>query len=135
MEKLSSSGLSVEQIQQALPDVLNLAGANKADVGAVADLSAGVLTGLNLDASKMRSVADTLTFVSKNTNTDLIKLATAVKELAPLSQKANLGLSETATVAVLVVGAPIVEAQTISTLGYPVRVLRHAVECWPQTCV
>lgn len=115
MEKLSSSGLSVEQIQQALPDVLNLAGANKADVGAVADLSAGVLTGLNLDASKMRSVADTLTFVSKNTNTDLIKLATAVKELAPLSQKANLGLSETATVAGVLTASGI-EAGKVSTV-------------------
>jgi TP901 family phage tail tape measure protein len=96
-EFLARSGMSMQQIVDALPGVLDAAAAAGVTLGEAADTVAGQLGAFGLEASKATEVADTLSLTTALTNTNWTQLSEAMKFGAPIAKQAGLSLQDTAT--------------------------------------
>jgi TP901 family phage tail tape measure protein len=96
-EFLARSGMTSQQIIQALPGVLDAAAASGVGLGEAADVVANQLGAFGLEASKATEVADSLSLTTALTNTNFTQLAEGMKFAAPAARLAGLTMQETAS--------------------------------------
>ena len=94
---LGMAGFDTEQIMQALPDTLNLASAAGMELGAAADISSNILSGMGMKASDLGGVVDKLAQTSRSANTDVGQLGEAFKMVGPTASAAGLSFNDTTT--------------------------------------
>lgn len=92
---LGMAGLSTDEIMTALPDTLNLASAGAMDLGAAADISSNIMSGMGLSADDLTHVVDGLAQASRKSNTDVQQLGEGFKYVATTSSQAGLDFDQT----------------------------------------
>ena len=113
---LAMAGFDAEAIQAAMPDMLNLALANKTDLARTADISSNILSGFGLDPSEMQRVSDVLTATTTRANVDLSMLGESMKYVAPQAKAMNMSLEQSAAMAGLLGNVGIQGSQAGTTL-------------------
>jgi TP901 family phage tail tape measure protein len=113
---LGMAGFDSEAIQAAMPDMLNLALANRADLARTADISSNILSGFGLDPKEMQRVADVLTATTTRANVDLSMLGESMKYVAPQAKAMNMSLEQSAAMAGLLGNVGIQGSQAGTTL-------------------
>jgi len=94
---LGMAGFNTDQIMTALPATLNLASAAGMELGAAADISSNILSGMGMKASDLDGVVDKLAQTSRNANTDVGQLGEAFKMVGPTAAAAGLSFDDTST--------------------------------------
>ncbi|MAB57681.1 MAG: phage tail tape measure protein [Aequorivita sp.] len=94
---LGMAGFDTDQIMTALPDTLSLASAAGMDLGAAADISSNILSGMGMTAGDLGGVVDKLAQTSRNANTDVSQLGEAFKMVGPTSAAAGVSFDDTTT--------------------------------------
>jgi TP901 family phage tail tape measure protein len=110
------AGFDSEAIQAAMPDMLNLALANNADLARTADISSNILSGFGLDPKEMQRVADVLTATTTRANVDLSMLGESMKFVAPQARAMNMSLEQSAAMAGLLGNVGIQASQAGTTM-------------------
>ncbi|MXF04481.1 phage tail tape measure protein [Escherichia coli] len=95
-DALISGGLSSENARKALPGVLNMALAAKADLGEAANVGSGIFDAFQMDASQMDRVGDVLVATFTKSKTTLESLGETMKYAGPVAHQAGMSLEETA---------------------------------------
>ncbi|MCW4148542.1 phage tail tape measure protein [Halomonas sp. 18H] len=113
---LAMAGFDPEAIQAAMPDMLNLALANRTDLGRTADISSNILSGFGLDPDEMGRVGDVLTATTTRANVDLEMLGQSMKYVAPQARAMNMSLEQSAAMAGLLGNVGIQASQAGTTL-------------------
>ncbi|MEG3080842.1 phage tail tape measure protein [Halomonas sp. 5021] len=113
---LAMAGFGPEAIQAAMPDMLNLALANRTDLGRTADISSNILSGFGLDPDQMGRVGDVLTATTTRANVDLEMLGQSMKYVAPQARAMNMSLEQSAAMAGLLGNVGIQASQAGTTL-------------------
>lgn len=99
MEFLAKAGFSVNETVAAMPGLLNLASAGAIDLGRASDIASNILSGFQLDASRMGEVSDILTKAFTSANVDLSMLGQTMKYVAPIAETVGVSLREAAGMA------------------------------------
>ena len=94
---LGMAGFSTDQIMTALPATLGLASAAGMELGAAADISSNILSGMGMSAGDLDGVVDKLAQTSRNANTDVGQLGEAFKMVGPTAAAAGLSFDDTTT--------------------------------------
>ncbi|WP_447042545.1 phage tail tape measure protein [Vreelandella sp. H-I2] len=113
---LAMAGFDPDAIQAAMPDMLNLALANRTDLGRTADISSNILSGFGLDPAEMGRVGDVLTATTTRANVDLQMLGESMKYVAPQARAMNMSLEQSAAMAGLLGNVGIQGSQAGTTL-------------------
>ncbi|PKH63481.1 MULTISPECIES: phage tail tape measure protein [unclassified Halomonas] len=113
---LAMAGFDPEAIQAAMPDMLNLALANRTDLARTADISSNILSGFGLDPAEMGRVGDVLTATTTRANVDLEMLGESMKYVAPQARAMNMSLEQSAAMAGLLGNVGIQGSQAGTTL-------------------
>ena len=92
---LGMAGFDTNQIMDALPATLNLASAAGMELGAAADISSNILSGMGMDAGDLDGVVDKLAQTSRNANTDVGQLGEAFKMVGPTAGAAGMSFDDT----------------------------------------
>jgi len=114
MAFLAQTGLSVNQIWEVTPDVLNLAAAGTMDIARTADIATNIMKAMGIEVEEMGHLGDVLaqTFTSSNVNLEM--LGDTMKYAAP--QAAMLGVSvEELAAAVGIMGDAGIQASQAGT--------------------
>lgn len=93
---LAMAGFDPDAIRAAMPGLLDLARAGDMDLGATADISSNILTGMGLEADQMTRVADVMAGAFTRSNTTIASLGETMKYAAPSAAQFGVDL-ETAT--------------------------------------
>lgn len=113
---LAMAGFNVDDIQQAISPIADIALVGDTDLGKTADLVTNIMTAYNISPSKMRNAADVMTNTFTMTNTTLTEIAESYKYAASLLSAGGIGFEE-ATAAIGVLGdAGIKSSQAGTTL-------------------
>jgi TP901 family phage tail tape measure protein len=96
---LAMAGFTPESIRAAMPGMLDLALAGDMDLASTADIASNILSGMNLETSKMTDVADVLTAAFTRANVDVGMLGETMKYAAPGAAGLNISLQEVAAMA------------------------------------
>ena len=96
MANLGRQGFKPEEIDAAIPSVLNLARATKTELGVAATIAAGTLRALGMEAKEMPRVADVLTATANNSAQTLEELGDTMKYAAPIADEMGLSIEQTA---------------------------------------
>jgi TP901 family phage tail tape measure protein len=94
---LGMAGLDTDQIMAALPGTLSLASAAGMELGAAADISTNILSGMGMAVSELDSVVDKLAQASRSSNTDVQQMGEAFKMVGPTAAAAGVSFDDTAT--------------------------------------
>ena len=113
---LAMAGFDPDAIAAAMPDMLNLALANRTDLGRTADISSNILSGFGLDPDEMGRVGDVLTATTTRANVDLEMLGQSMKYVAPQARAMNMSLEQSAAMAGLLGNVGIQASQAGTTL-------------------
>jgi len=113
---LAMAGFDPEAIQAAMPDMLDLALANRTDLARTADISSNILSGFGLDPAEMGRVGDVLTATTTRANVDLEMLGESMKYVAPQARAMNMSLEQSAAMAGLLGNVGIQGSQAGTTL-------------------
>ncbi|APU00843.1 tail length tape-measure protein [Aeromonas phage 59.1] len=89
---LAAAGFKVEQIQQSLKGVLDLAAATETGLAETADISSNILSGFGLGADQMGRVGDVLTATTSGHNVNLQMLGESMKYVAPIAKQTGQSL-------------------------------------------
>jgi TP901 family phage tail tape measure protein len=92
---LGMAGFDTNQIMDALPATLNLASAAGMELGAAADISSNILSGMGMNAGDLDGVVDKLAQTSRNANTDVGQLGEAFKMVGPTAGAAGMSFDDT----------------------------------------
>jgi len=95
MTSLGRAGFKPDQIEAAIPAVLNLARATRTELGEAADYAANAVRAFGLSASDTIMVADVLTATANNSAQVLSDLAEAMKYVAPIAADAGESIQST----------------------------------------
>ena len=96
MANLGRQGFKPDEIDAAIPSVLNLARATKTELAAAATIAAGTLRALGMEAKEMPRVADVLTATANNSAQTLEELGDTMKYAAPIADEMGLSIEQTA---------------------------------------
>lgn len=96
MANLGRQGFKPDEIDAAIPSVLNLARATKTELGVAATIAAGTLRALGMEAREMPRVADVLTATANNSAQTLEELGDTMKYAAPIADEFGLSIEQTA---------------------------------------
>ncbi len=99
---LAQAGFNTKEMLSTLPGVLDLASAGQIGLGEAANISANVLRGYNLEASRSGMVSDVLAKAQASANVTIEELGEAFKMAGPLASAAGLDFNETAAALALV---------------------------------
>ncbi|UBR49178.1 phage tail tape measure protein [Halomonas sp. FeN2] len=113
---LAMAGFDPEAIQAAMPNMLDLALANRTDLARTADISSNILSGFGLDPAEMGRVGDVLTATTTRANVDLEMLGESMKYVAPQARAMNMSLEQSAAMAGLLGNVGIQGSQAGTTL-------------------
>jgi TP901 family phage tail tape measure protein len=94
---LGMAGFDTNEIMTALPDTLSLASAAGMDLGAAADISSNILSGMGMKADELGGVVDKLAQTSRNANTDVAQLGEAFTMVGPTSAAAGVEFDDVTT--------------------------------------
>ena len=100
---LAMAGLKVEDINQAIRPVADIALVGDTDLGSTADMVTNIMTGYRMQANQIRNAADVMTMTFTSANTTLTQLAEAYKYSASILNSGGVNF-ETATAALGVLG-------------------------------
>ena len=92
---LGMAGLDTNQIMDALPGTLSLASAAGMELGAAADISTNILSGLGLEVTERGGVVDKLAQTARSANTDVNQLGEGFKMVAPSAASAGMSFDDT----------------------------------------
>lgn len=95
MTSLGRAGFKTDEIQAAIPAVLNLARATGTDLGEAADYAANTVRAFGLSASDTAMVADVLTATANNSAQTVTDLAQALSYVAPVAADAGETIQST----------------------------------------
>lgn len=94
---LGMAGFETNEILKATPSLLSLAAAGSLELGAAADITSNILTGMGLSADQTGRAADVLAKAAASSNTSVEQLGVAMKYGAPVGKEFGLSLEETTT--------------------------------------
>ena len=100
---LGMAGLNIEDINNSIKPIANLAIIGDAPLDRMADIVTNIQTAYGLDSSKMPQIADILTSVTTSTNTNVLEMGEAMKFAAPMMSMAKISFNE-ATAAIGALG-------------------------------
>lgn len=100
---LAMAGLKVEDINQAIRPVADIALVGDTDLGSTADMVTNIMTGYRMKSNQIRNAADVMTMTFTSANTTLTQLAEAYKYSASILNSGGVNF-ETATAALGVLG-------------------------------
>ncbi|AWH14536.1 tail length tape-measure protein [Aeromonas phage 13AhydR10PP] len=86
---LAAAGFSVDQIEQSLKGVLDLAAATETGLAETADISSNILSGFGLGADQMGRMGDILTATTSGHNVNLQMLGESMKYVAPIAKQTD----------------------------------------------
>lgn len=95
MVELGRKGFSPEQIEAAIPSVMNLARATDTELALAAEVAGAAMKQFNLDASDTKSIADALTTTANSTSTSVESIGEAMKYAGPVANDLGMSLEET----------------------------------------
>lgn len=98
MLDLLSSGQTLEQAMQTLPDVLNLAAAGSLDLGSAADYVTDIMAMYGLSVDDAASVTDALARAASSSSADVSQLSQAFQNVGPVASQFGLDVDETAAI-------------------------------------
>lgn len=81
---LGMAGLNIEDINNSIKPIANLAIIGDAPLDRMADIVTNIQTAYGLDSSKMPQIADVLTSITTSTNTNVLEMGEAMKFAAPM---------------------------------------------------
>jgi len=116
MSFLAMAGLSVNDILESMPGVLNLAAAGQMDLAQASDIASNILTGFGKDASEMNQAVDVLAKTFTSSNTNLVQLGEAMAYVAPVAASAGLQFEEVSAAVGLLGNAGIQASMAGTTL-------------------
>lgn len=93
---LAMAGYNVNDIQESIRPISNLALIGDTDLGETADVVTNIMTGYEIPAQKMNNVADILTMTFTKSNTTLLELAEAFKYAGTVARQSGLEFEQTA---------------------------------------
>lgn len=100
---LAMAGMKVEDIQQAISPIANLAIVGDTDLGSTADMTTNIMTSYEIPAKRMGNAADVLTMTFTKTNTTLWDLAESFKYAGTVAHQSGMSF-ENASAALGVLG-------------------------------
>lgn len=95
LEYMSLAGWSVQQSQEGLAGILNLAAASAIDLGKASDIVTDYLTAFNMKASESNYLADVMAYTMSHSNTSTEQLAEAYKNCASTATSFGVSLEDT----------------------------------------
>jgi len=102
MTYLAQSGFSVQEMQAAMPNVLNLAASAMLDMGSSANIVSNILRGFGISVDELGHANDVLVKAFTNSNTDLRMLGESMKYVAPVAKATGQSIEDiTASVGAL----------------------------------
>lgn len=93
---LGMAGLNIEDINNSIKSIANLAIIGDAPLDRMADIVTNIQTAYGLNSSKMPQIADILTSVTSSTNTNVLEMGEAMKFAAPMMSMAKVSFNEAA---------------------------------------
>lgn len=93
---LGMAGLNIEDINNSIKSIANLAIIGDAPLDRMADIVTNIQTAYGLKSSKMPQIADILTSVTSSTNTNVLEMGEAMKFAAPMMSMAKVSFNEAA---------------------------------------
>ena len=96
MEFLGRAGFETTEIISAMDGVVALASSQVMDLGAAADITSNILTGMGMSADEAARVADVLAQTAASANVNVEMLGESFKYAAPLAAAAGWSIEETA---------------------------------------
>lgn len=100
---LAMAGYDVDAISSSIRTIADIALVGDTDLGTTADLITNVMTGYDIDPTRLREVADKMTMTFTKTNTTLPEIAEAYKYSASLLNAGGVSFDE-ATAAIGILG-------------------------------
>lgn len=91
---LGMAGLNIEDINNSIKPIANLAIIGDAPLDRMADIVTNIQTAYGLDSSKMPQIADVLTSITTSTNTNVLEMGEAMKFAAPMMSMAKISFNE-----------------------------------------
>ena len=95
MAELGRKGFSPEQIEAAIPAVMNLARATDTELALAATVAGAALKQFGLDADQTESVANAMTTTANSTATSVESLGESLKYAGPIANDLGMSLEET----------------------------------------
>ena len=92
------AGLTSQQIQEALPSVLNLAKATGTDLAFAMDHATNFMSQFGFQADELARVVDTVAATTASSNTNFEQLAEGMKFLGPTAKALGVDIEETSAV-------------------------------------
>ena len=92
------AGLTSQQIQEALPSVLNLAKATGTDLAFAMDHATNFMSQFGFQAHELTRVVDTIAATTASSNTNFEQLAEGMKFFGPTAKTLGIDIEETAAV-------------------------------------
>lgn len=93
---LAMAGLSIQDINNSIRPIANLAIIGDAPIDRIADITTNIQTAYGLSSDKMTRIADVLTSVTNSTNTNVLEMGEAMKFAAPMMSLAHVSFNEAA---------------------------------------
>lgn len=121
---LAMAGLSMEEIDDSMRPVANLATIGDEEIGKIADLATNIMTGYGISSKSMTQMADILTSTMSRSNVSIKELAESFKMSAGYLSTAGVQFDE-ATAAIGVLGDAGMKA-TLAGTGLRAMVIRFA---------
>lgn len=101
-EKLAMAGMSLDEIKEALPGIVNLklVAGDMIDIVSTADIASNIATAFFGDdaANQMTRMSDVMAAVTSATNTDVVMLGESMKEAGAVAKTYGLSFEESAAV-------------------------------------
>lgn len=97
MLELAKAGLSVTQIQDAVPGVLNLAAAGNLSLARSAEITANTLNAYSLAASQANTISNGLAAAANASSVDVTDLADALKMAGTVAAQNKISFQDTIT--------------------------------------
>ena len=92
---LAQAGLSVKNVMDALPGVLQLATAGNLDLARAADIATDVMSGYGLTVDQLGRINDVMATTAANANTNIMQMGTALTYAGPVAAAAGRPIEET----------------------------------------
>ena len=92
---LAQAGLSVKNVMEALPGVLQLATAGNLDLARAADIATDVMSGYGLTVDQLGRINDVMATTAANANTNILQMGTALTYAGPVAAAAGRPIEET----------------------------------------
>ena len=92
MQALAMAGLTVNEVLDTMPGLLDTAMAGDTGLGATADIISNIMSGFGIDAQESRRVADVMAATFTSSNTSLNSLGETMKYVAPLAESSGQNL-------------------------------------------